>query len=343
MKKIHGGDGYNYDEMYDYSINVNPLGAPQSVKDALKKAADRVEAYPSYGSLEVKNKLAKTLDIPPEFINVTAGASEAFMAIAHGRNYQNVAIKAPSFYGYEYALKAAGSRLEHFTTQGFHNFLKGYRGDAIFMANPNNPDGEFFDHDSMLEMAQLAKDHSMDLIVDECFLTLSGHEKDSLVYDIKNDPVGMNHVIVVRSFTKTFAIPGARIGYFVTSNKAYHKMITPQLIEWNASNLAQAAALAALDETGSYIDKAVNIIKEERPRLIKALIDKGFEVPEYESGANYIFFKGPAGLKDIFIEKGFFIRDCSNYYGLKDGDYRIAVRDRAANDAFINALNGIEL
>jgi len=338
MTKLHGGDGYNYDNMLDYSINVNPLGAPRSVVDAIKNAADRIGAYPSYGSVELRKKLAKKLGVPYEFVHITAGASEAFMAIAHGRNYGNAAIKAPSFYGYEYALKAAGTRIDHFTTESYHKFKRGYVGDAVMMANPNNPDGEFYSHDKMMEMVDTARDKGMDLIVDECFLPLSGHEDESLVKDIAKDPSGMSHVIVVRSFTKTFAIPGARIGYFVCSNKQYVNVITSQLIEWNASNLAQAAAMAALDETDEYIEKAVSVIRKERPRLVLALKNAGYKVPDFETDANYIFFKGPKGLKEKFIEKDIFIRDCSNYYGLKEGDYRIAVRDEKCNDIFIKAL-----
>lgn len=338
MTKLHGGDGYNYDEMLDYSINVNPLGAPKSVIDAIRNAADRIQAYPSYGSVELRKKLADKLNVPYEFVHITAGASEAFMAIAHGGSYENAAIKAPSFYGYEYALKAAGSRLDHFTTDSFHKFKRGYHGNAVFMANPNNPDGEYYSHDKMMEMVEVAKDKSMDLIVDECFLTLAGRESESLVYEIAKDPVGMSHVIVVRSFTKTFAIPGARIGYFVCSNEQYNKMITSQLIEWNASNLAQAAAMAALDESGDYIDKAVEVIRKERPRLVDSLKKAGYDVPVFKTDANYIFFRGPKGLKEEFIKKGIFIRDCSNYYGLKEGDYRIAVRDEKANTIFIKAL-----
>ena len=343
MTKLHGGEGYNYDEMLDYSINVNPLGAPKSVVEAIKRAADRIEAYPSYGSIELRKKLAERLNIPYEYVHITAGASEAFMAIAHGGNYESVAIKAPSFYGYEYALKAAGVRLDHFTTESYHKFKRGYQGDAVFMANPNNPDGEYFSHDKMMEMVETTKNKSMNLIVDECFLPLSGHESESLVYDIAKDPVNMSHVVVVRSFTKTFAIPGARIGYFVCSDPKYNSAITSQLIEWNASNLAQAAAMTALDETGEYIDKAVKLIRQERPRLVAALKKAGFKVPAFETDANYIFFSGPKGLKDKFIEKKIFIRDCSNYYGLKEGDYRIAVRDENANTQFIEALENLDV
>ena len=104
---------------------------------------------------------------------------------------------------------------------------------------------------------------------------------------------------------------------------------------WNVSIPAQAAGVAALDEK-EYVREARKIIRSEREYLRGGLEKLGFQV--YNSSANYIFFRGPEGLVEHALKKQVLIRNCSNYRGLTEGYYRVAVRTHEENRKLLEAL-----
>ena len=104
---------------------------------------------------------------------------------------------------------------------------------------------------------------------------------------------------------------------------------------WNLSVAAQAAGMAALKET-EYVKQGRTLVFKEAARLKQGLAALGFKV--YPSCANYIFFKGKAGLYEKALKRGLLIRDCSNYEGLTEGHYRIAIRSEEENERLITWL-----
>jgi threonine-phosphate decarboxylase len=130
-------------------------------------------------------------------------------------------------------------------------------------------------------------------------------------------------------------MPGLRLGFGAISNKTIHEYIERSTQPWNVSVLAQEGGIAALDEI-EYVNKTKELVKEEKDYLINQLKQLGYKV--YGSKANYIFFKGPKGLYQKCLDKKIIIRDCSNYRGLKEGYYRIAVRTHEENEQLIKAM-----
>ena len=104
---------------------------------------------------------------------------------------------------------------------------------------------------------------------------------------------------------------------------------------WNVSTPAQAAGVAALKEE-AYVDQARELVKQERIRMRKELMDMGIKV--WDSQANYLFFQGPEELYEKCLEKKIMVRDCSNYPGLTGGYYRIAVKRPQENDRLLEVL-----
>ena len=179
------------------------------------------------------------------------------------------------------------------------------------------------------------------LLVDECFLALSGGDKDSLIHCIRSESLP---AVVLRAFTKTFAIPGVRLGYAVCSAPMAER-IQRELPEWNLSVFAQYAGRAALETvaggTSGYLAASVEMIAREREFLSEELEKLGFRV--FPSDANYILFQSRDWeLHQKLLDKGILIRDCRDYHGLTAGFYRTAVRTHRENTALLRCLRNIK-
>ena len=318
MHNTHGGQLDGLQIKYDFSVNVNPLGTPPQVQEAMRQSLLEVEHYPEYGAVSLAERLGEVLGIAADNIVITAGASEAFMAICHARNFKRGYVQTPSFYGYEYALSAIGAEVI------FNGPRADCEGAAVFVANPNNPDGRLADAESLNATGGT-------LIVDECFLPLTDHLDMTMVGQDGD-------MYVVRSFTKTFAMPGVRLGYVVCQDEQRAEELRMQLPEWNVSGIALAAGHAAL-KSMDRLSEARRLIRIERDYLVSTLAGLGLR--PHHSEANYILFEGPLGLKEQLVTEGILIRDCSNYRGLMPDYYRIAVRRHEENLALERALEAI--
>ena len=147
-----------------------------------------------------------------------------------------------------------------------------------------------------------------------------------------------HNLYILRAFTKTFAIPGVRLGYLVSANSEGMKAIRKNLPEWNVSSIAEACGVAAIlcaMET-DYLDDSRAYIVEEREYLRSELEDIGIKV--HPSVTTFLLVEGHQPLAEILREKGILIRECANFEGLGDDFYRIAVRKHDDNEELIRCL-----
>ncbi|MCR5525929.1 MAG: aminotransferase class I/II-fold pyridoxal phosphate-dependent enzyme [Lachnospiraceae bacterium] len=321
-------------------MNINPLGCPEKLKEAMIKAVERVEEYPDIRYERLKNAIAGKYSTDVENVLVGNGASELFMAVLEAVRPGKVLLTAPSFSGYEYAANAVGAEVKRYFLKDKLNFRLDEDFsesitddvDCVILAIPNNPTGDIADTGLIEKIADTGKL----LILDECFISLTEKSENSFIFRLRN----YNNVIVVRSFTKSFAIPGVRLGYAVCGDEVLARRIGGCLPEWNLSVLAEEAGLEALADEG-FLKDSRKIIAAEREFLSFELSELGFRV--IPSEADYILFyeKSNTGLKDKLIEKKILIRDCSDYYGLENGWYRIAVKKHEDNIELIKRLKEI--
>lgn len=362
---IHGGDIYHEHIELDFSVNVDPYGPLPEVLSAMHRAVDHVTEYPEYGAARLRAALAGVLGADERTVIPTAGASEAFLALAQAVRPRTGMVQAPSFYGYEYALESVGAgvrkerdpyaALSAGASSGAagsgwipeiyaFNGVRPHTGpDLVFYGNPNNPTGLLTSKADMTALADRCRETGSILCVDECFLVLAGAEESSLIPELKRDPERFGHVVIARSFTKTFAIPGVRLGYLVCADGELAARIRRCLPEWNISGMAQEAGLAALgtlDETRGH----VRMMLAERARFAEALA----AVPSlkvFPGAANYILIEGPEDLKDRLLAKAVLIRDCGNFTGLESAPgrrhFRLAVRRPEENERLLGILNSI--
>ncbi len=350
--RIHGGDIYRQDVELDFSVNGNPCGMPAGVKEALHRAVDQCWHYPDPEAEELRGKLAERMQVSKENLLVGNGASELFPAIVRAITPRKTVIPVPSFGGYEYAVSARTGDNFYYPLREENGFalteeilsVLDNQTELLFLAQPNNPVGNLMG-ESLLERVL---DHCLEkgiwVVLDECFLTLCPEgEARSFVHRLHAYP----NVLVVRAFTKTFAMPGVRLGYVVCSDTKLLTRVRRQLAEWNVSIPAQAAGIAALEEK-TYLQESVGQIKLWREQLATGLKTLGFWV--YSGEANFVFFRweqereqeqAQGCLYRTLLERKIMIRDCSNYRGLGAGYYRAAVRTKEENDRLLQALQEI--
>lgn len=204
--------------------------------------------------------------------------------------------------------------------------------DVVFFCNPNNPTGVLASKDQLYQLLEHCQKTDTRLFLDECFLDfVENPEKDSMKMFLKEYP----NLMILKAFTKRYAMAGIRLGYGITSDEKLITRMQACVQPWNLSIPAQAAGVAALSET-AYVEEGRTIIKKEREWLREQMQMLGLKL--YDSAANYIFFKGPDDLTEKCLEHQILIRDCSNYEGLKDGYYRVAVKLHEQNVKLVETL-----
>ncbi len=336
----HGGDVYRNDVRLDFSVNINPLGVPKSVADALNKAIERVERYPDIDSEELCSKLAKIHKIPAERIVCANGASELLLAVVHALKPRKILLPVPSFYGYERAACAAGAEIIYYEMREENDFCldktfleKMTDGvDMVFLANPNNPTGRLTDDDLLLQIMEKARALGIWVILDECFLSFAPDgEQRSYINRLDE----FKNLCVIRAFTKIYAMPGVRLGYACCADGKLLERLKIQIPEWSVSVFAQAAGAAACGET-QYLKETADIVARERDYLKSEL--EGLGVRVYASDANFMLLKSGEDLYKMMLKNGILIRDCANYRGLGEGYYRIAVKKHEDNEALVSVL-----
>lgn len=355
---MHGGNIYGNRIEYDFSVNLNPSGPPDAVRDALVKALNHVEEYPDPEYRELRRELANRWQLAEEQLVLGNGASELIPGIIRALAPKTCMVTAPCYSGYETALNAAAPscRIHRIFLREEDDFtlpknicqeIARVKPDLLILTNPNNPNGKRISANRLREIAGACRGAGTVLLMDECFLALSGGDEDSLIHCIRSEALpptrigeeGLPPTVVLRAFTKTFAIPGVRLGYAVCPGFLAAR-IRRELPEWNLSVFAQYAGLAALEPSG-YMAASVEMIAQEREYLTAELKKLGLRV--FPSDANYILFQSrDRELHRKLLDKGILIRDCRDYHGLTAGFYRAAVRTRRENTALLRCLRNIK-
>ena len=337
------------------------------MQDALAAALNHVEEYPDPEYRELRRGLANYWQLAEEQIVPGNGASELIPGIIRTLSPKNCMVTAPCYSGYETALNVAAPscRIHRIPLRAEDDFtlpentcqeIARVKPNLLILTNPNNPNGKRISANRLREIADACRMAGTVLLVDECFLALSGGDEDSLIHCIRSEVLP---AVVLRAFTKTFAIPGVRLGYAVCSALMAER-IRRELPEWNLSVFAQYAGTAALEAaalgnvtpgtpapetsaggTSGYLAASVEMIAREREFLSAELEKLGLRV--FPSDANYILFQSrDRELHQKLLDKGILIRDCRDYHGLTAGFYRTAVRTHRENTALLQCLRNIK-
>lgn len=347
MHLIHGGDVYSArqkmkQEPLDFSANINPMGMPPGAVRAAADALQQCTQYPDPLCRELRAALAAYEGIPAEQIVCGNGAADLIFRIVAATHPQRALLLEPTFAEYEQALRSMDCSIAYFPLQeseGFvlpEAFLQQLTPEInlLFLCNPNNPTGRTVSPALLQEIWKRCEEAGILLVVDECFNEFLEHPEQNTLKDVLE--TGANAVIL-KAFTKSFAMPGLRLGYGLCGNRDLAERIFSCGQPWGVSIPAQAAGVAALQEQG-YLERMRRLIQTERRWLSENLARLGLRV--FPSEANYILFRTETeiSLRERMEQRGVLIRACGNYRGLDDRYYRIAVRGHGENERLIAAL-----
>lgn len=342
----HGGNIYEIKRQYnkdiiDFSANINPLGLPLQVRESICKKFNEALHYPDIQAKEITKKIAEYWHIKEDNILVGNGATELIYLIMHALKPKITTIITPTFSEYEHAAHLTGSKIRFIQLKEEDNFkLKDLRigkADILFLCNPNNPTGNFILNDYRM----VEKIPTKFIVTDEAFMDFSHQEKEhTLIWEAQKS----KKMIVLRSLTKFFAMPGLRVGYLI-AHKDIVKFIRQCQIPWSVNVFAQKAATVALSDK-DYIDKTRVFIKNEKEFISDSIIKIRGLIP-YPTVTNFILVKienkniTSTLLRKKLIQRGILIRDCANFRGLTNKFIRIAIRTRNENRLLITALREI--
>lgn len=346
---VHGGDVYRNEVKLDYSVSLNPLGVPEKIRSAALKGLDEITHYPDPYHIELRTALAKAEKTDPEKIVCGSGASELIMAAVHAFMPHKALITAPCYSGYETALRASEAAITEYPLSESDDFELGEGildmisedTDIVFITDPNNPTGRLTDEELIVRIAEKCAACGAVLMIDECFRPLTGRGSSGLPHGKGSSDAAFGTVLHLRAFTKTFAIPGIRLGYIITDDISAVDKIRKHLPEWNISRIAERAGAAAseLMTDSDYISRAAAEIARERVYLTGELESLGIRV--YPGDANYLLIRTESGLYEKLLANGILIRRCANFHGLDETYYRIAVRRHEDNVILTDVLRRI--
>ncbi len=334
----HGGDIYaNPGVTLDFSVNTNPLGMPEAVRAALLHHAEDFSRYPDDECRELRAAIARGEGVPESRVLCGAGAADLIYRLCYALRPQSALVCAPTFAEYEAALAQAGCRAEHHALHERDDFaldadfIERIRPGvgAVFLCHPNNPTGRLIKPDILEGIIARARACGTPVIVDECFLDFTRGASCKAL--LSQNP----GLMILRAFTKMYAIAGLRLGYMLCADADFLGKVSLAGPCWNVSSPAQAAGIAALACEG-WAERTRRLIETERAYLAQGLRALGIRV--FPGDANFLLLKSPAELYKPLLRKGILIRRCENFRGLDGAFYRVGVRTRAENAILLREL-----
>jgi threonine-phosphate decarboxylase len=353
---LHGGGiraiaatlGVAEEDILDFSSNLNPLGPPVEVlemleeKDILKKEA--ITHPPEY-PFELEEAVAQLWQMPQESLAVIPGSVYGIYALFQLISPATTVVHLPIFSEYPRTAQVVGSRLvthQALEQRNFRLCLGEYSwkiepgSEMAILCNPNNPTGYLMPFDEVDALARWCDREECYLVVDEAFIEFTSQK--SAIHLVKDH----SHLVVLRSFTKAYAIPGLRTG-IMAGPEGLISRVKGTLPPWSISGVAQRACTLAL-QCNEHLENTRKLVREERERLKKGLEALGMKT--YPSWVNYLLCSLPKGvsgeaLHSKLIDLLILIRRCHDIPGLNDGFIRVSVRMPEENQRLLQALGEV--
>jgi threonine-phosphate decarboxylase len=344
VKQICDRHGLNPDEIIDFSASINPLGCPEVVRAAVSKHFNDIQHYPDSHSTDLRKTIAERISCSEENVIIGNGSNELFYLIPRALKPEKGVLLQPTFAEFSDAfcnsnidvIEIISVDRDFSTINPNISKLKNVEGAMVFLCNPNNPTGQLTRSEDIIDLVN--DDPNRVIVIDEAFMDFV---EDSERYSVIRDAPLMDNLIVVRSLTKFYGFPGLRLGYLVTNESISNKLL--QYKEpWTVNTIAQVAGLAAINDkefaanTRQYVSGEKNFLYEGMTKI------NG--VHPFQPTVNFILVKiDDKGITSSEIQNNLFqnnilIRNCSNFVGLDENYFRVAVKTRDDNLKLLNAL-----
>lgn len=337
--------GIDPEKIIKLASNENPLGMPESAKQAVQNALKDTGRYPDANGFELKKVISKRYSVPQDWITLGNGSND-IIDLA-GRTFvqkgQSIIFSEYSFLVYALVAKAIGAKGIQIPSVNFGHdlpaMLNAITEDTrlIFIANPNNPTGTFLNPDDI--DAFLAKVPSnIVVVIDEAY---NEYLDSAIQYDSVEWVKKYPNLLVSRTFSKAYGLAGLRVG-FGLAQPELTDLLNRIRQPFNVNTLAQAAAVAALNDK-DFLEKSARINADGYRFLTGSFREMGLEyVPSH---GNFVLVKvgeddGAGSRINLeLLKKGIIVRPV-NAYGLPKW-LRISIGLPEENQAFVRALKEI--
>lgn len=334
------GEGY-----IDFSVNINPLGVPDTVKRQFAEITEISGAYPDPDCKFLCSLLAERYHINDDRILYGNGADDLLYRLAFAVKPNHAVVIEPTYEEYDRVLDLVGCEIQHYTLKAENSFTLSEDAlsvldencDIAFLCNPNNPTGQLADIGVMHRIIEHCRDKHILLVVDECFMEFVPDWEE---HSVKKIAAQSDNVIVIDAFTKTYSLAGFRLGFCVSGNAKLLDGMRLYGADFAVSVPAQLAGISALADK-EYMQKTHEVISAEREWLFDKLKKLPLEI--YPSTVNFLLLKGNENLRRKLYENGIKVRDCSHFYGLGNEYCRVAIRTHDDNEKLIKTLEKILL
>ncbi|KPV40884.1 pyridoxal phosphate-dependent aminotransferase [Alicyclobacillus ferrooxydans] len=359
---MHGGRIYEYAEksgrssnhVFDFSANINPMGPPKSVMTAIQGALNGIRHYPDARHIKVIHAICSKYPIAStQSVFCGNGASEVIDLTIRALTPRRVFLFEPAFAEYQQAAERVRAEVVHiplFAGSSFgesltdlgellHDIVSRCRpADLVVINNPHNPTGLCWRREEFIGFVAMLGERGVSVLVDESFMDFRPDESERTVMP---DTEHLKNLIVVRSATKIYAIPGLRFGFGVAHADLVRK-IEVNRDRWSVNHLAQAAAIAAYQDE-KFVRETWDWLQAEQEFVLETW-GKHWAVQLYIPSVNYflVHVREDLPVESIFARlerEGIFVRRCGNFRGLGAFDIRIAIRSHEDNERMWNTFH----
>ncbi|MHA6604000.1 pyridoxal phosphate-dependent aminotransferase [Aerococcus urinae] len=353
LKELSQEMGMDMTQALDFSANINPLGLPQAFKEVIVSHLDQLDRYPDYSYRDLRQALADFYQVSYDHLLVGNGAAELIDLLAFALPYPMVTIE-PCFN--EYAASTKKYKRHHwsyqtqaendftFDLEDFWSWLDDHRDReldqgmafSVWLCQPNNPTGTLYNPNLLSELLSGVSDRGGFLLVDESFIDFLPDQADySLLGQVEKE----ENLVIIRSLTKFYAMPGLRLGVAMTSNQSLLHDLEGAQLTWSVNALAEACG-RKMPDLSAYRQDSLNYLAAAKKDL-QAGLENFTSLKIFPSAANFFLIQGPKDLAQNLLEKGIVLRQTADFKGLGPGCYRLAVRTKEENQALLQALADI--
>lgn len=347
------GGHWRFPKMLDYCYLVNPYFPTKRMKDELRSSFDTLlTEYPS--GMFVNSLLAgKYFGIRQDYVVVGNGAAELIKSLMErllaGSSTSKVGVIYPTFEEYPHRLKQEGivafqpdNRDLKYTEDDLIAFYTGKGISSLLLINPDNPSGNFISMAGLLKLLAWSKTQQIQLIVDESFVDFSDDFEHNTL--LRNETLADNpQLVVMKSISKSYGVPGLRLGILASSDVALIKWIKKDISIWNINSFAEFYMQIFGKYESDYLAACRKFIAERR--RFEVLLREIPYMRVLPTQANYFCIEltdkySSAELTKLLLERyNIMVKDCDSKNGLKGRNFiRISVRSQQDNDQLIAAL-----
>lgn len=356
LKREHGGNvfawarqtGLDPRRIIDLSASINPLGPPPSARKAFFESFRMISCYPDGEGRELKAVLARHHGVKTAEVLLGNGSTQLIYLLCRALKPRKALVVRPAFSEYGNALELGGTEIQsYFLLPQYEfklplqDFLQGCVRSLgmIFLSNPNSATGQIISNRWMTEIARVCSQKKIFLVVDEAFMDFA--EGESIKDLIRENP----YLVVLRSLTKYYSLPGLRIGYLLAQSRTVDLLRLHQE-PWSVNGPVQKVAIACLRDKRFRL-KTAQWLAQERKFLFNALAKTKGLCPS-PSHANFILVRlecansNTVDLRRFLLQRKILIRSCGTFSTLGENYFRVAVHLRSSNQLLLKGLKAYE-